>query len=160
MDNRVDSKLRLGDVLEVAIWKTGDEPEGTDARFKKDMAEQIQEMADMSGVVCGDIKWSVKAPGMERVPPVPGHIQGQRVRLLIGEAEIVGELPAETTDSLIANLEYKDLQTLRGITRSSHQRHFPGRTLLDAECDDIIEALGPEAAVDALRTHAGQGRPH
>ncbi len=143
--------MKVGQVLESAMWITGEEPPELRQRFESDACQAIEEMCDYHGLLCGPVTFVEKRPGDERVPPVPDHIQGPRVRLLVAEAELIAPKPEQTTDSFVANLDRKDLARLRRITQRAYMRHFRGRRLTDAELDEVIESMGPEAAVDALR---------
>lgn len=55
-------------------------------------------------------------PGDERVPGVPDHIQGQDVRLLVGEALVLGRKTVLKLNSFLNDLDPKDLTRLRQIT--------------------------------------------
>ena len=150
--------MKVGDIIETAVWITGDENEGMRLRFEQQVSDHIDEICAYYNMIRGPIRWIEKRPGEPRVPPVPDHIQGQRVRLLVAEAPVTMEAPQQRPDSFVANLEPKDLKKLRGITKQSYSRHFPARVkkygvLSDQDADEIIDALGPEAALDTLKTH-------
>jgi hypothetical protein len=134
------------DVIENAIWITGDEPPEIRKRYEGDVCMSIDELCEEMGWTHGPVKFYTKRPGDERVPPVPDHIQGSKVRLLIGEARIIGTALEIPKGSFVANLDKKDLMRLRLITRMK-----AGRPLSDEECDAIIEEIGPEAALDTIR---------
>lgn len=137
--------MEIGEVIESAIWVTGDESQELRDRYKKDVTQAIADLCREHGMLYGPIQWIEKKPGDDRVPQVPDHIQGQRVRLLVAEATVVGQAPQTNTGSFIANLDRKDLLRLRVITR----RKFPHYT--DPQCDELIEELGPRAALETLR---------
>ena len=143
--------LKVGDVIENAIWITGDEPLGMKEKYKKEVTETIDDLCKREGFEHGPITMHEKRPGEHRAPPVPDHIQGSRVRLLVLEATVVKKLDFVPQSSFVDNLEYKDLLRLREITRKAFLKNFK-RNLLDYECDEIIEMLGPDSAVDALRS--------
>lgn len=145
--------MNVGDIIEAAMWVTGDESPDLRRRYEKDVTEAIYETCATERFLCGPITWAEKLPEDERSPPVPDNLQGQRVRLLVAEADIVGLMPETNPDSFIANLELDDLKRLRGITRAVHVKQFK-KLITDAECDEVIEALGPDAAIDALRNGA------
>lgn len=141
--------LKPGEVIESAIWITGDEPQELRQRYEQDVTQAIDDLCHEHGVIHGPLHWREKLPGSDRVPAVPDHIQGSQVRLLVAEAEVTGEVP-KVSGSFIANLEPKDLTRLRFITRRASKSQ-----LTDQECDEIIEHLGPEAALDTLRRNVG-----
>lgn len=138
--------MNLGDVIESGIWLTGDEPQELKVRYKQDVTQAIDDLCREHNVLHGPVQWIEKKPGEDRVPEVPDHIQGSNVRLLIAEAEVTEYAPITSQGSFVANLEKKDLLRLRAITRRA------AKTLLtDQDCDDIIEQLGPDAALETLR---------
>lgn len=138
--------LTIGEVIESAIWITGDESEELRNRYTHDVTLAIADLCREQGVIHGPIQWLEKAPGSERVPAVPDHIKGSRVRLWVAEATVLEYAPQTSTGSFIANLDQKDLVRLRLLTRRAAKR-----SLSDADCDQIIESFGPEAAVETLR---------
>ena len=144
------TRMGIGDVIEHSIWVTGDESLEIRNRFKTDVIKAIDDLCDEHRVNHGPVVWIEKRPGDGRVPEVPDHVQGQRVRLLVAETEVVSIRPIEKPVSFIANLDRIDLLRLRKITRKAHQKHVNGG-MTDEECDRIIEDYGPEAALETLR---------
>lgn len=141
--------MKVGDVLEAAIWITGDEPPGLVDHHKRAVEETIAEENVKRRVLCGPVVWTAKRPEDPRVPAVPKHISGSDVRLLVCEAEILDIAPPP--GRFLAELEPKDLALLRSITRIAYERQYPGHErLTDKQCDRLINDLGPEAAVAAL----------
>lgn len=138
--------LTPGEVIESAIWITGDESQELRKRYEADVTQAIGDLCREHGVMHGPIQWLEKRPGSDRVPEVPDHVQGSRVRLLVAEAMITEVVPRSSQGSFIANLEKKDLVRLRYLTRRASKQ-----TLSDKQCDAIIESYGPEAAIDTLR---------
>ena len=138
--------MRLGEVIESAIWLTGEESEELRTRYEQDVSQAIDDLCYEYGMLHGPIQWVEKIPGTDRVPTVPDHIQGQRVRLLVAESTVTDYAPQTSEGSFVANLECKDVERLRLITRKAARK-----TLTDEECDEIIEEHGPEAALDTLR---------
>lgn len=138
--------LRIGDVIESAIWLTGDESQELRKRYEKDVTQEIADLCQECGVMHSPIRWLEKPPGTERVPEVPKHIQGSRVRLLVAEATVTELTPQSSQGSFIANLDKKDLLRLRILTRRASKQN-----LSDQQCDEIIESYGPKAAIDTLR---------
>lgn len=143
--------MELGDVIESAIWLNGEETYEHRVRFERDVHHAIDRLCDKEGWLRGPVKFVEKRPGEDRVPVVPDDIQGQRVRLLVGEAEIVGKKPETSRGSFIVNLDRSDLVRLRKLTRDARRKAGCGREINDRECDEIIEHCGPEAALETLR---------
>ena len=147
--------LRPGEVLETAIWITGKELEGLQDRFERDLRQMLATMADAEGVIIGPLIMTEKYPGDDRMPKVPGYIQGPDVRLLVGEAAVIGDV-FENAGAFVADLEPKDLERLRTILRRVHQDYNPGKPELTTEkCDEYINRNGPDAALAALREQVG-----
>src|SRR3546814_10951566 len=82
-------RITVGSVLESAIWLTGEETEELRRRFMADVQRSMEEANEKRGVVTGPIRWTEQLPGDARVPPVPRHISGLCVRLLVAEAEVL-----------------------------------------------------------------------
>jgi len=137
--------MRVGDLIQSSIWVTGDEHPAIRKRYEEDVIEAIDYLCDSEGFIHGEVNFTEKHP-MDDTPDVPDHIQGSRVRLLVGETEVTQKFVQTPKGSFVANLDIKDLMKLRAVIR----RHRP---LSNVECDMIIEQIGPEAALDTLRTH-------
>lgn len=149
-------RIRVGDVLESSIWLTGEEGDDLKARFKADVQRSMEEANEKRGVVTGPIRWTEKLPGEGRVPPVPKHISGLCVRLLVAEAEVLNVREAESR--FLAELEPSDLRRLRKITREAHKSwwrkarpQYPWPRPSDRQVDTLINDLGPEAGLEALQ---------
>ena len=142
--------MQLGDLIESAIWITGDERKSIRDQCEQGVREAIADLCAEEGFEHGPVIFTEKRPGEDRVPAAPAHVQGSRVRLLVGEAKIVWYQLSSST-GFVTNLDKKDLARLRGITRNAWLKSNPGHVLSDVECDDYIEQLGPEAAVNTLR---------
>lgn len=148
---------KVGDTLEVSVWLTGtetlDEAKSIGETVK---AELMNRMAAVS-LVPGPIRNVFLRPGDSRVPPVPDHIHGPDVRLLVAEVDAVGRVPALSPLSFLGDLDPVDLARLRAVTRLAAGQ----RVLSDEECDRVIEALGPDTALKTLRDNVdGMARPN
>ena len=143
--------MEIGDVVENAIWMTGDEPEGMKERYKEDVLVTISALCAEEGFLHGPITMHELKPGDHRCPEVPEHIQGSRVRLLVVESTLVKKLVVESEGSFVGNLDKSDLVKLRKITRDRAAKDLK-KIISDAECDEIIELLGTDAALATLRT--------
>ena len=141
--------MKLGDVVESAIWATGEESPDMRARYELDVRSAIGYLCYSKGFVPGPVTFVEKRPEEDKVPDVPEHVSGQRVRLLVGEAIVVEKRVVSPSGSFVANLEYQDLVRLRTIIR--REALVNGLAMSDSECDSIIEQIGPEAAVETLR---------
>ena len=145
--------MRPGDVLEAAIWLDGRETAEHRALYEADLREQLARAGDLHGMVIGPLMWTEKGVGEDRVPTVPGQIAGPDVRLLVAEARVVCRLPDYTIAgfSFVDELDPADLARLRRITRAAHASRNPGHRLTDAECDAVIDEIGPETALRTLK---------
>lgn len=150
--------VKVGDVVETAMWLCGRETPEQRQAFEDDVRAAMLRAQDEHGVVLGAVVYVEKRPGDDRVPPVPDHIAGPDVRLLVAEAKAICAMPhfdlAESR--FVDELEPDDLARLRKITRDGYarmmaQHGFTMPPLTDRQCDTIISDLGPEAALDALR---------
>ncbi len=142
--------MNIGDRLETSIWIDGTETPAQRKQFQNDVSDTIAANQDFHRVIVGPVMWEEKHPGDEQVPSVPAHISGPDVRLLIGRAYVLDHMPVESL--FLSELEPSDLNRLRRLTRKAHARMYPhyGR-LTDRQCDTLVNDLGPEAALDALR---------
>lgn len=149
-------RIRVGDTLESAIWLTGTETPELIAHHKAQVQAAIEQANEQSGAVTGPLRWVEKLPGTDRVPPVPNHVSGPAVRLLVAECDVLNVRASES--KFLAELEPADLKRLRKITRDAHrlwwQRNMPGQPytrLTDRQADTLVNDLGPEAGLEALR---------
>lgn len=147
---------KIGDFIESAIWITGDESPVTRARYEQDVLHAVSEFCVEERFEHGTLTFTEKRPGDDRVPQVPDHIQGTRVRLLVGSAQILGNRVVASEGSFVNNLDKKDLARLRAITRIGAAKQRNSHVLTDNECDQYIEQYGPEAAIETLRKHTLQ----
>lgn len=136
--------MKIGEQAECAIWIDGTETEASLRQWKVDCAYMMARQQEPK-LVLGPVTFEIKRPGEDRVPQVPDHIAGPQVRLLVATAEVMG---FETTkrESFLDQLDRSDLNRLRAITRKGI-----GKRLTDAQCDQLIERLGPTAALQAVR---------
>ena len=147
--------MKIGDTIHNAIWLTGDEQQEMRDHYEGKVKETITYLCAEQGFTHGEYTISVHRPDKDlskylKKPGVPDHIQGSEVRLMVIEADVVEERPKVQIGSFVHNLERKDLMTLRKITRDAyvkHHRTFPSQE----EVDNIIEELGPDAALETLR---------
>lgn len=152
--------IKLGDTLMVAMWMDGRETKEDLIRFKSDAGVYFENLAADGGLVISLPTYAEKKPNDERVPPVPGNISGPNVRLFVVEVDVVGKVKVLSPRSFLADLDHKDLEVLREATRAVHRiydRTATGqmRTLTDRECDEIIEEVGPQSALNTLRHATG-----
>lgn len=147
--------LKVGEMLETAVWADGKETEEQMQQFKHDLQEQLNYFAEQEEVIISPLVVTEKKPGEERVPDVPDDIQGPNVRLIVGEARVLAPKPKFKTrvTRFIDDLEEDDLNLLRQITRRAYKKHHPKHPeLTDFQCDQVIESLGPDTALDTLRS--------
>ena len=143
--------MKIGEIIESAMWLDGTETPEQRKRHEEDVCAAIDILCHEQGFLHGPVTFIEKRPGDDRVPPVPDHIQGIRVRLLVAEAELTARKPKSKPDSFVANLDRKDLIRLRHLTRQAQLKHSPDTKLTDTDCDKIIEQYGPVAALATLR---------
>lgn len=153
-------KTKPGDIAEVAVWLTGEETDAQLFHWKTVICEQVRrDTEEQDNVTLGPWTFTEKRPEEDRVPPVPDHIHGADVRMLVAEAKVGPGRPKILKESGFVNdLTKDDLQKLRAITRRAHKKLHPGDRLSDRHCDQVIEALGPEAALKTLRGDNDDGR--
>lgn len=142
--------MKPGETLESAIWLDGCETDMDLRRFKSDVIDAIDKACAENNLLRAPVRFIEKKPGEDRVPPVPDHIQGLDVRLLVAEADITGYAPKPGARAFVGDLDKKDLDQLRVMTRRAYEASNPGKTLNDYECDDVIEELGPDTALRTL----------
>lgn len=142
--------MKKGDLIETAMWIDGTETKEQRALHEKTIIESIEEVCQYKGWMHGPVRFIEKHPMDDRVPEVPKHIKGPRVRLLVAECEVTAQTILTPKGSFIANLDKKDLERLRYITRRTCKLNH-GEELTDHECDQIIDQVGVEAALEVLR---------
>lgn len=145
--------VTIGMPIEVAIWLTGRETEQHMVQWRRDCEAEIGRFGLEHGVMMSEGVYTEKRPGEDRVPQVPDHISGPDVRLLVCEARVLRpETQIVKSTGFVQDLDAKDLARLRQITRRAYAKTHPGQARLnDAECDAIIERVGPESALKTLR---------
>lgn len=139
--------MRVGDVVETAIWLDGRESKEQRSAFEREVTDVIDLTCQNNGFIHGEVRFTLKHPYDDRVPEVPEHIKGTQARLLVAEADIIAKA-IESRSTFISNLEKKDLQALRKITKQVYLKK--GHLLNDGQADQVIEILGPETAYDML----------
>lgn len=144
---------KKGDTLECAIWLDGRESPRDVERWRADAPAILLELGGEQTLSIGPVRYEIKRPGDDRVPPVPKNISGPDVRLLVAEADVMDIKPKLIrASSFVQDLDKRDLKRLRDITRQAHRKHNPrALPLTDAEVDEIIEAIGPESAAKSLK---------
>lgn len=145
--------MKPGDILELAIWLAGTETEADLANWKSGCDGIARKCEKEHGVIIAPMEFVVKDVMDDRVPPVPDHISGPDVRLLVGEAIVKAwALTPREDPGFVADIEKDDLERLRAMTRKAHRKAKPrDPALTDRQCDQIINSLGPDAAVKTLR---------
>lgn len=143
--------MNTGDVVQNAIWINGEESGEDRVRYENDVCDAIEDLCTEEGFNHTKVEFVEKHPMDADVPEVPNHIFGERVRLLVGEALILNKVVESPEGSFVANLELKDLKRLRSIIHKNRPSNVP--PLSNMECDEIIEQIGPEAALSTLRLH-------
>jgi len=142
--------MNIGDVIESAIWLTGTETPEIRKHYETDVRESMDNACRREGFLHGPVTFIEKSPGLDRVPSVPEHVTGPRVKLLVAETTVTART---SQGSFIAQLEKSDLDRLRAITKRACIKS-ENRILSDLECDKIIDEIGPDAALDVLRRNS------
>ncbi len=140
--------MRVGDTFQTAIWLTGREVPGMREQYEIDMKEALDSECRRAGLSHGPLRFYELPIGDNRVSPVPPHIDGPNIRLLVCEVPMTYAIKV---NSFLGDLDVADLQRLRAITRQAAMRQYPVRFLTDQQCDAIIEQIGPESAMEAVR---------
>lgn len=145
--------MKPGDIVESAIWLSGEETDQMIQAWKDRVREKTNEKAKLDNMEVGPFNWVIKRPGDDRVPPVPDHINGINVQLLVGEASVIGKRQTiiHKQSGFVYDLTKDDLNRLRQITRRAHAHKQPGNRLNDKQCDAVIEHLGPDVVLKMLR---------
>jgi hypothetical protein len=144
--------MKPGQMVESAIWLSGEETEQMIQAWKDRVRENTDQTAKNFNVEVGPFTWVIKYPGDDRVPPVPDHIKGIDVKLLVGEASVIAKKTVIHKQSgFVYELTNEDRKLLHRITRKAFAKRQPGSKLSDQHCDAVIEQLGPEAALKTLR---------
>ena len=149
-------KHKIGEIIEWAFWMTGEETQSelrdfTDATKMAHKSYEQEEHVMLSQPVARVVR-----PGEERCPPVPDHIHGADVQLLVFEARVLLDLPGEKPNRFADELEKDDFNRLAKITREQYARYFPRYPRLsDGQVRTIINDLGPDVALETLRGRVG-----
>jgi len=140
--------MKPGDTFEAAIWLSGKETVAIREQYRKDMNEALTVECRRHNLTHGELRFYELRPGHERVPPIPPHIDGPDIRMLVCEADIK---PGLRPNSFLGDIDKKDLEVLRAVTRRAYAKRDPKHRLADSDCDRIIEHIGPEAGMEAVR---------
>lgn len=150
----------VGQTIEIAIWLSGTETDEHLLRWQSEtVPATLKEAEARDSIMLGPVRFSIKRPGEDRVPPVPKHIHGPDVRLLLAEAPVLAKRPPVVVieQGLVADLTPEDLAKLRKVTRRAYAKAHPDfPPLTDRQCDQLINLAGPAAAVATLRRGATQ----
>ncbi len=151
---------KKGDRLEAALWYNPLHPQEI-ASAKDGIRKAVQSIAEQYQLIVGPVEWTDFAPGDARIPDPPPHMP-RGVRLMLGEAEVLAQIEAPAAPKpFVDDLERVDLVRLRTITRDAYARNYPDApALTDAQCDEVIEQIGPESAMRAVRASVDSGSVH
>ena len=147
--------MLIGESYHLGIWLDGRESAANMKMFKLDCLEAFRYIGSRNGVLFGEAEFEKKKPGDDMVPPVPDGCAERELTFLVASAKVIWtpSFSSPRPDSLFAaQLEPDDLRRLRKLTREAYTKAYKGKLpLTDAQCDTLINELGPEAAVDSLR---------
>ena len=139
--------MRKGDTAQFAIWYCEEDDPKWLAHWKKEgCAEHMKLSADYFRVKLGPVRFHELSPGEGQAGHPPDGKRGTNFKLLVGEADVIGQLPHVKESTWIQDLSAKDLNLLRNITRTTWQMRNPQAqvSLSDEACDEVIEMLGPD----------------
>lgn len=128
---------------------------------KRGIRRALAEEAEKRHLVLGPVAWLTLEPGDARLTHEPPPHMAQGVKCLVGSARILAVLEAPKSRRFTSDLDPKDLERFRVITRREHALAFPqDPPLSDIECDDWIERYGPKAAAAVVRRAYDAGTLH
>lgn len=139
--------LFIGQHIERA-WYFRSELERPEAerRIKQAIIEEALE----HGASLAAPEWETLEPGDERLPTDRPE-RWREARCLVGRCLVVAISRPVAPESFLASLERKDLERLRSVTRIMHAKAKPhAGPLTDAECDEVIEEIGPQVGAQML----------
>ena len=142
--------MRVGDTIEAAIWLSGAETDDMKDQYVSEVCDEIDRSCEDEGDTHGPVTFYELRPGDPRVPKVPKNIKGPDVRLFIAECTVLPR-PVVKKRGISGDLDRKDREALRKITRVAYARANPGARLTDMECDDYIDELGERVVMRQLR---------
>ncbi len=105
----------------------------------------------------GEIEYEAMPSWHQRAPSPPPE---SGMWFLAGRSRVIWVQPTVTRHvaRLTDDLEPKDLDRMRHITRQAYRHRWPGKPdLTDQQTDDIINAVGPESAIKTLRDSVDSG---
>ncbi len=147
--------IRLGQRLEYSLWYNAAKCLDGISEFGDQCVEPMINQCASYGFKCGEPTFSVLKPGDPRVPEVPFWLRmesGALPRLLVAEATVEVLPSSERAGGLVYDLDRKDLERLRAITRRVHKKYYPHSPVFtDEECDTMINSMGEEVVLDTLR---------
>jgi hypothetical protein len=145
--------LALGSELEAAAWfRLGSAPSRLDAEEQIRIAFNRVRWHD--SVVLSKVKLSVLRLDDPRTPAPPEGMIKAGLRLLYGEATVVGYAPARDDvlgRPFLKTLTTEDVMLLREIAANAWRDANPGKPpLKESELDAAIEMMGPDVARSAI----------
>lgn len=131
--------------LQASLWYNANKPTER-ASAERGISDVIEMMAKELGLIRGPMRWIDLPPDEVHIDPPEAFSRG--VRYLEGVCPVVKKAHFLTEISgFTQELDKKDLERLREQTRMAHRNAYPREVALtDAEADDWINELGPEAA--------------
>lgn len=141
--------MNVGDTAEIGYWCRS---EAEHPAAKRAMVGKLTHSAAEQNVRLGPPTFTRYEITDDRVDEPPAWCTGEDVHLLVAEAEVLSVIVVKN-NSFVADLNFKDLQTLRAATRRAYFKSFgpQAETLTDDACDVAIEAMGPHIAEIMLR---------
>lgn len=145
--------MQKGDVAQYGFWVYDELPDSEVEDWRKQAEENLTASAAYYRVKLGPFKWRELRPGQEDAGFPDETMQGSNFRMLVCEAEVVDQVLALPQHNFVSDLGFKDLQTLRKITREqwAQAKNVPVNQLSDDACDEVINELGPDVAEMLLK---------
>ncbi len=147
------TEVKVGDPLELAIWFDAEETKDPITKVRDSIEEVFSAFSETKKVKCGEITFRILKPGDDRVPDVPMWLEtkkGAKPSLLVATAP-TSTFESKKPQGILGDLDKKDIERLRVITRNAHIKHYPyQQPLTNEECDQIIDVMGMEVVQEQL----------
>lgn len=140
--------------LEFSLWYDENGSSDPIPAAREMIDEVMKEFCTRKKLIHKSSEYAILKPGDDRVPEVPkwlADIPDVKPRLLLATVTVSPQVVKYNT--IVTDLDKKDLARLRYITREAYRKSNPGLPdLTDQECDDYINELGMEVVLDQLRS--------
>ena len=145
--------MKKNDTAQMAIWYCEEDDHRKIEWWRKQgCQEQLDASAEHYGVKMSPIRWYELEPGENDAGFPPEDCQGTNYKLLVAEADVIGNAVKTRPTTFVQNLDFKDLEVLRKATRETYAKAtgHPVTLLSDNACDELIDELGPDVTEKLL----------